>query len=60
MAILTSSAAGENSQESDVLRGSFFSHHLVAGLRGGGAGIGRTERVEFSFGGQSFEVEAEG
>jgi len=33
-AILTSSAAGENSQESDKLRGSFFSHHLVAGLRG--------------------------
>jgi hypothetical protein len=33
-AILTSSAAGENSQESDRLRGSFFSHHLITGLRG--------------------------
>ena len=33
-AILTSSAAGENSQESDRLRGSFFTHHFVAGLRG--------------------------
>ena len=34
MAILTSSAAGESSQESDRLRGSFFSHHLVNALRG--------------------------
>ncbi|MFT7625074.1 MAG: putative caspase-like protein [Myxococcota bacterium] len=33
-AILTSSAAGEESQESDELRGSFFTHHLVSGLRG--------------------------
>lgn len=33
-AIITSSAAGETSQESDRLRGSFFSHHLVNGLRG--------------------------
>jgi len=33
-AILTSSSAGENSQESDRLRASFFSHHLVSGLRG--------------------------
>jgi hypothetical protein len=31
---LTSSAAGEDSQESDELRGSFFTHHLASGLRG--------------------------
>ncbi len=34
MAILTSSAAGESSQESDRLRGSFFTHHLMNALRG--------------------------
>lgn len=34
VAIITSSTAGENSQESDELRGSFFSHHLINGLRG--------------------------
>ena len=34
-AILTSSSAGERSQESDELRGSFFTHYLVSGLRGG-------------------------
>lgn len=33
-AIITSSTAGEDSQESDRFRGSFFSHHLVNGLRG--------------------------
>jgi hypothetical protein len=33
-AILTSSARGEESQESDEIRGSFFTHHLVSGLRG--------------------------
>jgi len=33
-AILTSSAASETSQESDELRGSFFTHALVSGLRG--------------------------
>ena len=33
-AILTSSTAGENSQESDHLRGSFFTHHFLGGLRG--------------------------
>lgn len=30
--ILTSSAADEDSQESDLLGGSYFSHHLVSGL----------------------------
>ncbi len=34
MAIITSSAAGESSQESDRLRASFFSHHLLNALRG--------------------------
>ena len=34
LAILTSSAAGESSQESDRLRSSFFTHHLVNALRG--------------------------
>ncbi|WP_395810213.1 caspase domain-containing protein [Archangium minus] len=42
-AILSSSSAGENSQESDALQGSFFTHHLVAALRGvadlGGDGL---------------------
>lgn len=33
-AIVTSSAATEESQESDELLGSFFTHHLVSGLRG--------------------------
>lgn len=34
VAIITSSTAGEASQESDRLRGSFFSHHLINALRG--------------------------
>jgi hypothetical protein len=34
LAIVTSSAAGESSQESDRLRGSFFTHHLINALRG--------------------------
>lgn len=34
MAIMTSSAASGYSQESDALKGSFFSHHLMNGLRG--------------------------
>ncbi|WP_257453332.1 caspase family protein [Archangium lipolyticum] len=42
-AILSSSSAGENAQESDALQGSFFTHHLVAALRGmadhGGDGL---------------------
>lgn len=33
-AVLTSSAADEDAQESDALRGSFFTHYLVSGLRG--------------------------
>jgi len=34
MVILTSSASDEDSQESDLLRGSYFSHHLASGLLG--------------------------
>ncbi len=34
-ALLTSSSAGEASQESDELRGSFFTHYVLSGLRGG-------------------------
>jgi len=34
MAIVTSSTANELSQESDDLRGSFFSHNIMSGLRG--------------------------
>jgi hypothetical protein len=34
LVILTSSSADEDSQESDALRGSYFSHHLASGLLG--------------------------
>ncbi|MCA9560708.1 MAG: hypothetical protein KC583_19305, partial [Myxococcales bacterium] len=34
MAVITSSTARESSLESDRLRGSFFTHYFVAGLRG--------------------------
>ena len=33
-AVITSAAAGEQAQESDRLRGSFFTHHLLAALMG--------------------------
>lgn len=33
-AILASSSSSEDSQESDQLRGSYFTHNLIAGLRG--------------------------
>lgn len=35
-AVMTSSAAGEDSHESDRLGGSFFTHHLVSALLGAG------------------------
>jgi hypothetical protein len=38
MAIITSSAAGEDSQESDELRASFFTHHFASGLLGAADG----------------------
>lgn len=34
LAILASSAAGENAQESDALRSSFFTHYFLSALRG--------------------------
>jgi hypothetical protein len=34
LVLLTSSSADEDAQESDALAGSYFSHHLVSGLRG--------------------------
>ncbi len=34
MAIMTSAAAGEDAQESERLRGGFFTHHLITGLMG--------------------------
>src|SRR5262249_46033755 len=36
LAIMASSSAQELSQESDELRGSYFTHHLVTALRGAG------------------------
>jgi hypothetical protein len=32
--VLTAAAAGEDAQESDAIKGSFFTHHLVSGLMG--------------------------
>jgi Caspase domain len=34
LVLLTSSSADEDSQESDAIAGSYFSHHLMSGLRG--------------------------
>jgi hypothetical protein len=36
VAVMASSTASELSQESDALRGSYFTHHLMVGLRGAG------------------------
>ena len=46
--LLTSSAADEDSQESDLLGGSFFTHHLVSGLLGDAdrSGEGRVSLAE--------------
>ena len=38
IAVMASSSASELSQESDVLGGSYFTHHLLVALRGGGDG----------------------
>jgi hypothetical protein len=48
IAFLTSSAADEASQESDVLGGSFFTHSLTTGLRGAAdsSGDGRVSLAE--------------
>jgi hypothetical protein len=53
-AILTSSSADEASQESDRLGGSFFTHHLVSGLRGAADAtrdgkVTLTEAYQFAF-----------
>lgn len=48
LVMLASSSADEDSQESDELSGSFFSHHLVSGLLGGAdsSGDGRVSLSE--------------
>lgn len=43
-AILASSSSSEDSQESDQIRGSYFTHNLIAGLRGA-ADLNRDSRV---------------
>jgi hypothetical protein len=40
---LTASAANENAQESDEIRGSFFTHHLVSGLLGAADADGNSQ-----------------
>ncbi len=47
MVLLTSSAADEDSQESDLIGGSYFSHHLASGLLGD-ADRSRDGRVSLS------------
>jgi hypothetical protein len=48
LVILTSSASDEDSQESDAIGGSYFSHHLASGLLGGAdrSGDGRVTLFE--------------
>lgn len=48
LVMLTSSAADEDSQESDEIAGSFFSHHLASGLLGAAdtSGDGRVSLAE--------------
>ena len=46
-AIITSSAAGEDAQESERLRGGIFTHHLINGLRGA-ADVSADQRVTLS------------
>lgn len=55
VAILTSSAEGEDSQESDELRASFFTHYLASGLRGA-ADVDADRRVTL---GEAFSYAAE-
>ncbi len=54
MAIMASSSGSELSQESDSLQGSYFTHHLVAGLRGaadanGDGLVTLSEAYEYSY-----------
>jgi len=48
LVFLTASAANEDAQESDVIGGSYFSHHLASGLLGGAdrSGDGRVTLFE--------------
>lgn len=53
LAILTSSAAGEDAQESDQLEASFFTHYLASALRGaadanGDGGVGLNEAFSWA------------
>ena len=53
-AIITSSAADESSLESAEIRGSFFTHHLVSGLRGaadasGDGTVSLAEAYDYAF-----------
>jgi hypothetical protein len=41
--VLTAAAAGEDAQESDTLRGSFFTHHFISGLLGAADANGNEE-----------------
>jgi Caspase domain len=54
LALLTSSASDEDAQESDALRGSFFTHYFVSGLRGaadrnGDGGISVEEAYGYAY-----------
>lgn len=54
LVILTSASAAEPAQESDVLRSSFFSHHLMSGLRGpadatGDGTVSAVEAYEYAY-----------
>ncbi|MEM1347258.1 MAG: caspase family protein [Myxococcota bacterium] len=54
MAIITSSSANEESQESDRIEGSFFTHHLIAGLlgaadRSGDARVSLSEAYQYAY-----------
>ena len=47
MVVLTASTAGEDAQESDELRGSFFTHYLLSAMRGA-ADADRDQTVSIS------------
>jgi hypothetical protein len=54
LALLTSSTSDEDAQESDALRGSFFTHYFVSGLRGaadrnGDGGISVEEAYGYAY-----------
>jgi hypothetical protein len=54
LVILTSASAAEAAQESDVIGSSFFSHHLMSGLRGpadasGDGAVTATEAYDYAY-----------